>query len=75
MHNKHQPNIGYLPQFRFPFLEQLQQEDQISAGVEECMEQEGHQKFPRRPNQDVSIRFNSALTRTSCLGNPTKKTN
>ena len=55
MHNKHQRNIGYLPQFRFPFLEQLQQEDQISAGVEDCMEQEGHQKFPRRPNQDVSI--------------------
>ena len=75
MHNKHQRNIGYLPQFRFPFLEQLQQEDQISAAVEECMEQEGHQKFPRRSNQDVSIRFNSALTRTSCLGNPTKKTN
>ena len=74
MHNKHQRNIGYLPQFRFPFLEQLQQEDQISARVGDCMEQEGHQKFPR-PNQDVSIRFHSALTRTSCLGNPTKKTN
>ena len=55
------------------FLEQLQQEDQISAEVEDCMEQEGQQKVARRPNQDVSIRFNSVLT--SCLGNPTKQKN
>ena len=56
MHKKHQRNIGYLPQLRFPFLEQLQQEeDQISAGVEDCMEKEGQQKFARRPNQDVSV--------------------
>ena len=39
------------------------------------MEQEGQQKVARRPNHDVSIRFNSALTRMSCLGNFTKKKN
>ena len=45
MYNKHQSRIGYLPelrQFRFLFLEQLQQgEDQLLAEVEDCMEQEG----------------------------------